>query len=144
MFLCFVWISEQTAIIYLCSTNWQALITERECDFCAVRAESLNVIHVNFGLYGRAKAQAVSHRPLTSKSRVQSQVSSCEFCSVQSTSVFNSAIVSPKPLKHSDLRVALTRRINGQSLGTSKRQFSFGKMRVMDRNINSYFWSLKG
>ena len=35
---CFVWISEQTAI------NWLVCITETECAYCAVRAESLNVI----------------------------------------------------------------------------------------------------
>jgi hypothetical protein len=31
VFMCFVWISEQTAIIYLYSINWLVFITETEC-----------------------------------------------------------------------------------------------------------------
>jgi hypothetical protein len=31
VFMCFVWISEQTAIISLCSINWLVFITETEC-----------------------------------------------------------------------------------------------------------------
>ena len=39
--MCFVWISEQTAIISLYSINWQVCITETECVNCAVRTEHL-------------------------------------------------------------------------------------------------------
>jgi hypothetical protein len=35
--MCFVWISEQTAIISLYNTNWLVFITETECVYCAVR-----------------------------------------------------------------------------------------------------------
>jgi hypothetical protein len=42
--MCFVWISEQTAIISLSSTNWPVFITETECVYCAVRAVCLNTI----------------------------------------------------------------------------------------------------
>jgi hypothetical protein len=45
--MCFVWISAQTAIIFLYSINSFVFITEMECVYGAVRAESLNVIHVN-------------------------------------------------------------------------------------------------
>jgi hypothetical protein len=41
VFMCFVWISEQTAIISLYSINWLVFITEVESAYCAVRAESL-------------------------------------------------------------------------------------------------------
>jgi hypothetical protein len=41
VFMCFVWISEQTAIISLYNINWLVCITETECGYCAVRAESL-------------------------------------------------------------------------------------------------------
>ena len=42
--MCFVWISEQTAIISLYSINWLVCITETECVYCAVRtAEHLNL-----------------------------------------------------------------------------------------------------
>ena len=39
VFMCFVWISEQTAIISLYNINWLVCITERECVYCAVRTE---------------------------------------------------------------------------------------------------------
>ena len=37
VFMCFVWISEQTAIISLYSINWLVCVTETECVYCAVR-----------------------------------------------------------------------------------------------------------
>ena len=36
--MCFVWISEQTAIVSLYSTDWLFFITETECVYCAVRS----------------------------------------------------------------------------------------------------------
>ena len=39
VFMCFVWIWEQTAIISLYSINGQVFITETECVYCEVRAE---------------------------------------------------------------------------------------------------------
>jgi hypothetical protein len=44
--MCFVWISEQTAIISLYSINWLVCITETECVYCAVRTGALYVIQV--------------------------------------------------------------------------------------------------
>jgi hypothetical protein len=38
---CFVWISEQTAIISLYSINWLVFITETQCVYCVVRTRSL-------------------------------------------------------------------------------------------------------
>ena len=46
VFVCFVWISEQTAIISLYSINWLVCITETECVYCAVGTGYLNVIWV--------------------------------------------------------------------------------------------------
>ena len=43
VFMCFVWISEQTAIISLYSINWLVFITEMESVYCAVRTGHLNV-----------------------------------------------------------------------------------------------------
>jgi hypothetical protein len=48
--MCFVWISEQTAIISLYSINWLVFITEAECVYCAVRTGSLNIIQVHIRL----------------------------------------------------------------------------------------------
>ena len=50
VFMCFMWISEQTAIISLYNINWLVFITEMVCVYCAVRTECLNVIQVNVGL----------------------------------------------------------------------------------------------
>jgi hypothetical protein len=46
--MCFVWISEQTAIISLYNINWLVCITETEYVYCAIRTETLNVIEVKF------------------------------------------------------------------------------------------------
>ena len=46
VFMCFVWIWEQTAIISLYNINWLVCITETECVYCAVRTEFLNIIQV--------------------------------------------------------------------------------------------------
>jgi len=46
VFMCFVWILEQTAIISLYSINWLVCITETECVYCAVRTGSLNIVQV--------------------------------------------------------------------------------------------------
>ena len=50
VFMCFVWISEQTAIISLYSINWLVCITETESVYCAVRTGHLNTIQVNVSL----------------------------------------------------------------------------------------------
>jgi hypothetical protein len=49
--MCFVWISEQTAIISLYSTNCLVFVTETECVYCAVRAGSLYRTQVSHRLY---------------------------------------------------------------------------------------------
>ena len=46
IFVCSVWIWEQTAIISLYSTYWLLFITETECVYCAVRTESFFVCKV--------------------------------------------------------------------------------------------------
>ena len=50
VFMCFVWIWEQTAIISLYSINWLVCITETECVYCAVRTGSLYRIRFYFCL----------------------------------------------------------------------------------------------
>jgi len=46
VFICFVWIWEQTAIISLYSINWLVCIAETESVYCAVRTGSLYTIQV--------------------------------------------------------------------------------------------------
>jgi hypothetical protein len=43
VFICLVWISEQTAMISLYSINWLVFITETECVYCAVRSAHSSV-----------------------------------------------------------------------------------------------------
>jgi len=50
VFMCFVWISEQTAIISLRNINCLVFITDNECVYCAVRTEYLNVIQDNLNI----------------------------------------------------------------------------------------------
>jgi hypothetical protein len=47
VFMSFVWISEQTAIISLYSIDWLVFITERESVYCAVRAKYWTMFQVN-------------------------------------------------------------------------------------------------
>jgi len=49
--MCFVWISEQTAIISLYNINWLVFITEMECVYCAVRT----------GCFSRGQLSKVRH-----------------------------------------------------------------------------------
>ena len=44
VFMCFVWIWEQTAIISLYSINWLVCVTETGCVYCAVRTGYLYTI----------------------------------------------------------------------------------------------------
>jgi len=46
VFMCFVWISEQTAIISIYNINRLVCIREMECVYCAVRSRSLYIIQV--------------------------------------------------------------------------------------------------
>jgi hypothetical protein len=46
VFMCFLWIWEQTTIISLYSNNWLVCITETECVHCAVRTGCLYIILV--------------------------------------------------------------------------------------------------
>ena len=48
VFMCFVWIWEQTAIISLYNINWLVFITETQCVYCAVRTGYLYIIQVSF------------------------------------------------------------------------------------------------
>ena len=44
VFMCFVWISEPTAIISLYNINWSVFTTQAQCVYCAVRTGSLYIL----------------------------------------------------------------------------------------------------
>jgi hypothetical protein len=50
--MCFVWISEQTAIIFLYSINRLVFVTEWESVYCAVRTGSLYIKQIRFVFKG--------------------------------------------------------------------------------------------
>jgi len=51
VFVCFVWISEQRAIIFLYNINWLVFTTQAQCVYCAVWTGSLYTIQVNLRLW---------------------------------------------------------------------------------------------
>jgi hypothetical protein len=51
VFVYFVWIWEQTAIISLYSINWLVFITETECVYWAVRTGSFSMTQVNINIH---------------------------------------------------------------------------------------------
>jgi hypothetical protein len=51
VFMCFVWVSEQTAIISLYGINSLVFITETECVYCAVRTGCLYVAVLRYAAF---------------------------------------------------------------------------------------------
>ena len=47
VFMCFVWISDQTAIICVYNINWLVFTRQTESVYCAVRTGSLKVVQIN-------------------------------------------------------------------------------------------------
>ena len=75
VFMCFVWISEQTAIISLYNINWLVFITETECVYCAVRTECwVNVIRANISLQTPDIKELPHHPRLHSRQGVRQKV----------------------------------------------------------------------
>ena len=51
VFVCFVWIWKQTAILSLYNINWLVCVTETECVSCTVRTACLCTVQVTFSLW---------------------------------------------------------------------------------------------
>jgi len=62
VFVCSIWIPQQTAIISLCSFNGLVFITERDCVYCEVRNRSLNTIQVNLGFQMHYKCHRTKYK----------------------------------------------------------------------------------
>ena len=60
VFVCFVWIWEQTAIISLHNINWPVFITEPDSVYCAVRTSSVSTTAVIFSFLRSDVAQSVT------------------------------------------------------------------------------------
>ena len=77
VFMCFVWIWEQTAIVCLYNIIWLLFITETESVYWAVGAECLNIIQVNLQpVLVLFSPPHTSHPP----TRLLPHVSGCEVC----------------------------------------------------------------
>jgi len=117
VFMCFVWISEQIAIISLYNINWLVFIIETECVYCAVRIESLNLLCL--------RLICDSHVQVVSPAVCQSSVlGHCEIyggrsgCRTGFPPTFPPVSTIPTMLHiHLHLHVTLTGRTNGRSLG---------------------------
>lgn len=48
--MCFLWLSEQTAFVPLCSVNSEVYLTEANYVYCAVLTEYLNTVQDNLRL----------------------------------------------------------------------------------------------
>jgi len=62
VFMCFVWISQQTAIISLYNINWLVCITETECVYCAVRSVCLlrGTVKLFLGSFAKLRNATIS------------------------------------------------------------------------------------
>ena len=88
VFMCFVWISEQTAIISLYNINWLVCVTETECIYCVVRTGYLNTSGVTW--LGRLGADILSLGP-----RRLFRTTPCEIYSAQSGNGTSSVLTAP-------------------------------------------------
>ena len=81
VFMCFVLISEQTAIISLYNFNWQVCIIQTECVYCAVRIE---VFHVIIITHLKPSGHYMYHQVITHKFYVlPTQLYLCVLCGSQ-------------------------------------------------------------
>ena len=134
VFMCFVWIWEQTAIISLYNINWLVSITETESVYCAVRTGSWYIIHVNYHPRPRLLLHGLSLQKLgfdpsslhlifvlNSVTLGQSFFPVLLFCTV--------SIIPPMLHIHLHLQVFVTSRTNGRSLGTFHKAVLFRKLK---------------
>ena len=110
VFMCFVWISEQTAIFSLYNINWLVFITETECVYCAVRTGYLT--------------KFILMRPVITGAQILSQAATWEVCCGKIfLSVFrlSPVTVNPQLLRiHFHGNATLLRRTSGRNLGDWK------------------------
>ena len=64
VFMCFVWISEQTAIISLYNINWLVCITETVSVYCAVRTVSLYIYISGEITFAQSKHPSICSTPV--------------------------------------------------------------------------------
>ena len=99
VFMCFVWIWEQTAIISLYSVNWLVCITDTQFVHCAVRPVFISVILQH-------TIPVTPYRPSCSPAlQTNYQTIPNPRHSISSTAMFHSALYQPLPTFPHDLTV---------------------------------------
>ena len=145
--MCFVWLSEQTAIISLYSINWLVFITETLGLLSGTDWTFKQNLSWSY-TFGRVVAQAVIRRRLMAESRVQSQVSPHGICGGQGgtsiTSVFPCSIIPPTLSKFVYLNTRTERRTRGRNQGTFQRRNVVSDVsETCNRKVNSLFVAFK-
>jgi len=150
VFVCFVWIWEQTAIISLYNINWLVCITETECVYCAVQEESSTIFYISgqppVG-HGLLIVQASPSHSDTQQS-VRILWTSDQPVAETSTSQHTTLTADRPPCPRRDSNphsqhVALIRRTNGRRSGDFQKLMLLRKWRsIWWRSI--WAWYLKG
>ena len=143
VFMCFVWIWEQTAIISLYSIRWLVFITETESVYCAVRMESIfNTLPCLRGLVPCLSPQRPSfdYRP----SRVIFWWAKCRWDRF-STEWFGFPL--PLPLHHCSIIIfvyalLLTEEQTDEVWKRSNKQCFFGKRKALVEKYFNFFVSI--
>jgi len=95
-----------------------------------------------------AMAQTVNRRPFTAEDGVRSHVSPCEICSDQNDPGTgfspNTSIFPPMLHTHLHLRLAITRRTNGRSLGNFQKECSSGNQGASSKSSSDAIYSYEG
>jgi hypothetical protein len=129
VFMCFVWISEQTAIISLYNINWLVSTTEAECVHSAVRTKSLKT---NSETWLRPSFAGLS------PPRPRFDACACKICGWQSstgtdfspnTSVFPCQYHSTNVRYFPSPTPCFTRMTNGRRLGTFQKKNALSDFR---------------
>jgi hypothetical protein len=120
VFMCFVWITEQTAITSLYSINWLVFITETDCVYSAIRAESLRLEIVYLILVlnpYRSGSSVVGLSPR--RARFEPWPVYVKLCGGQ-CSTWSTSLSYHRCSVFFILKTAVTRKTNVWSLGTFK------------------------
>ena len=94
VFVCSVWISEQTAIISLYNINWLVCITETECVYCAVRTGYINIIQVICFIWIWEQTATISLYSI--KWLVFITKTGCVYCAVRTGCFLNHTIIEAR------------------------------------------------
>jgi hypothetical protein len=130
LYLCLLYGSQQRAIISIYNTNFLVFVTETERVYCAVRAEPLNIIEVCLRLKRLVAGLTPRRNGFDYWSvhvRFVLDKVALEQTFLPVLLFYLVCIIPPTLHTHLHLHVALTRRTNGRSLGTSRKEMLFRK-----------------